>query len=637
MPYKIEKQNGKECVVKEGGEVKHCYSGGSAHSQALAYMRALYQAEGEKKEVEAIDKELAEMGLDTKEIEDLTAKCMSSYVPWGVKSFEELDAWKEAQEIAIEVGQNTLAFGSLVQNIMADPEWGMNEKVSAVKELADEFAGRMSDTGMEGKEVAITDSDTSITEGDSEDFVELLDEPEGEEKAKRADVTEADKKRAVAEYGKVTFADPTNKKYPLDSEKHIRAAWSYINMPKNAAKYPDKGASIKRKIVAAWKRKIDKNGPPQAAKKELDGIVETVLARVKELFGLVPKEQPGFMVYKESDGSTRWIARYSNHYRDQDNPPEIISSQSHQSFADKVEKGLAPLPDLWIWHVKEWRIGKADWVTYDPDSGFAVAGGHSLPGMEPAFDQLASVKALKVSHGMPKHSIKRDQDDPTIIIEHETREISPLPGWAAANKLTGFVVLDPENKEANMAIPADKRETLIKEFGFSEELLAKIEAANAVDANKAKDEGLEHKETETPAEPPAAEPVQAEPAPEPVAQPVAETPAAEPDATAKAITELTAVVKALAEKVSALETKQVEEQKAKVDAVQTALSQTPVASILSMFEQKSAIGADETAVDGRTSLAKSKPAEAKPAVEGRTLVPFINELLAGTKPAGQQQ
>ena len=36
-------------------------------------------------------------------------------------------------------------------------------------------------------------------------------------------------------YGNVTYADSKNGKYPLDTEAHIRAAWAYVNMPKNAA------------------------------------------------------------------------------------------------------------------------------------------------------------------------------------------------------------------------------------------------------------------------------------------------------------------------------------------------------------------------------------------------------------------
>ena len=38
----------------------------------------------------------------------------------------------------------------------------------------------------------------------------------------------------LREYGDVQFADPTNKKYPIDTAEHVRAAWSYINHKDNA-------------------------------------------------------------------------------------------------------------------------------------------------------------------------------------------------------------------------------------------------------------------------------------------------------------------------------------------------------------------------------------------------------------------
>ncbi|MBO0717144.1 MAG: phage major capsid protein, partial [Rhizobiales bacterium] len=74
-------------------------------------------------------------------------------------------------------------------------------------------------------------------------------------------------------YGDVEYADPGyrsdgKKRYPVDTEDHIRAAWNYINKPKNAAKYkPADLAKVKAKIVAAWKDKIDPKGPPSAADK----------------------------------------------------------------------------------------------------------------------------------------------------------------------------------------------------------------------------------------------------------------------------------------------------------------------------------------------------------------------------------
>ena len=55
-----------------------------------------------------------------------------------------------------------------------------------------------------------------------------------------SDAMEADDPKKP--YGNVTYADPgyqadKKKRYPLDSEQHVKAAWSYINVAKNAAKY----------------------------------------------------------------------------------------------------------------------------------------------------------------------------------------------------------------------------------------------------------------------------------------------------------------------------------------------------------------------------------------------------------------
>lgn len=56
-------------------------------------------------------------------------------------------------------------------------------------------------------------------------------------------------------YGNVRYADPANGKYPIDTEEHVRAAWSYVNMPKNAAKYNSSELSaIKGRIRSAARR-----------------------------------------------------------------------------------------------------------------------------------------------------------------------------------------------------------------------------------------------------------------------------------------------------------------------------------------------------------------------------------------------
>ncbi|MEO8573079.1 MAG: DUF6582 domain-containing protein [Pyrinomonadaceae bacterium] len=67
--------------------------------------------------------------------------------------------------------------------------------------------------------------------------------------------TDVDPDRGEDEYGDVKFADPINNKYPIDTEKHVRAAWSYINHQDNAAKYKkDEVELIKSRIVKAAKK-----------------------------------------------------------------------------------------------------------------------------------------------------------------------------------------------------------------------------------------------------------------------------------------------------------------------------------------------------------------------------------------------
>lgn len=74
-------------------------------------------------------------------------------------------------------------------------------------------------------------------------------------------------------YGDVSYADPGHqadgqKRYPVDTPEHVRAAWSYIHKKKNAAKYsPENLSSIKSTITSAWKKHVDKAGPPAAVDK----------------------------------------------------------------------------------------------------------------------------------------------------------------------------------------------------------------------------------------------------------------------------------------------------------------------------------------------------------------------------------
>ena len=96
-----------------------------------------------------------------------------------------------------------------------------------------------------------------------------------------AAIEKAKGKTAPKPYGDVDYADTKNGKYPVDTAAHIRAAWSYINMPKNQKGYSDAELkAVKAKIVAAWKSKIDPAGPPSAEKAALLGDLAKAVAIV---------------------------------------------------------------------------------------------------------------------------------------------------------------------------------------------------------------------------------------------------------------------------------------------------------------------------------------------------------------------
>lgn len=86
---------------------------------------------------------------------------------------------------------------------------------------------------------------------------------------------DADPRQGLAKYGKATFADPVNKKYPIDTPGRIKAAWAYIHQPRNAAKYTAAEArTIKSRIRRAAKaRKVTLPNP--------DEFVE-LMARVRK-------------------------------------------------------------------------------------------------------------------------------------------------------------------------------------------------------------------------------------------------------------------------------------------------------------------------------------------------------------------
>jgi len=348
---------------------------------------------------------------------------------------------------------------------------------------------------------------------------------------------------------------------------------------------------------------------------------ETFKARVldafKDLFGFGeaepepdPPQTPTFDLWLNKETNQyHWFAAYSNCYRDQDNPPEIISEASHKSNDAAINKGEWPYPELWLWHIP-YRVGQANWHAFDQKTGFAMAAGTVDKGQEWVAEGLIKAGWDGVSHGMPGPEIKRDPEDRTVFIRHRTKEISPLPREVAANKLA-FTIINKEGSE-QMAIPDEKRKALAAVFGDTR--LAEIESAIEGKAKEADEAGLERKE-EAPAgteKTDAGEPEQ----PQPLTR----------EEVAKALSD---VVTPLIEQVTQL--------KAQVNELTEAKEKEAdePESIIDLMKQYSAVGKEAARVDGRTKEAKEGPAEVKPE-KGGGIMGIFNPFLEANQQEVQQ-
>jgi DNA replication protein DnaD len=569
--------------------------------QAVAVCNSMWEDRNKEADVE----ETEEKAMEPEAVEEKMMGPSSHYLPFGVTTFAELKAARDADEATMEVSgmasdlQGLL--GNRVSAIMMDE--AVDDKAAAIvtglEDLATELAGLVKE------EAQMEDAEKEVEERDGPSLKEWLTGViQGALKARPMKTVDG-------------------KKYPSSDflvveDSQSPSTW-HLQVRRNGT--PNRGLA-----AAAWAALFAPGG--HRGNKYAGPGKASAAKKLRALYKAQGWETPstgketGLMVWKEADGGYRWLARYSNNFRDEDNPPEIIAAKSHQRFASMVDKGQVPLPELWLWHVPGWRWGKAAWAAYD-DTGFALAGGKVDKDKGPLAETIMAIdpELIRVSHGMPKSSIKRDPDDPTIIVEHVTREISPLPAWAAANSRTGFIM----SKEATMAIPDEKRKTLQDEWGLPTELLDSLEAANAADAEEAKEAGIETKDKDT------EEPAQDQPAAEQETKPLTREELGEVVATiGQSLNVLTQQVQAVMGEVKELkETKAAEDEETLSDLFQRA------------------IGHEQARLDGRSSLAKSKPRETEAPEEtqpiiqtGQPLVDgIVNDLVTGRwrENLGQQQ
>lgn len=471
MPYDVGKGHGctgsKPWAVynSETGEKRGCHP---TEESAKRQQRALYA------NVPDADKEVNEEQDGTTEKYGSYPEYTYEWRPYlGAVSFRELEEIEEAGEKTRAIEELNSQFSSLARNIMQDPE--IDDKGNALSALVSEYSERLKigpTMGSARGKGLLTSVKDAIFGGEDMDDKSAIKRENGMDFPARDYAYAPDpakpstwRVRLTESPGKVTLTQLTRAAMLLRTEKTSGVPASALN-------------HVRRRVRAEF-RKLgvsDAKLPPSVR----EGA--RILHTSKE-------SDPSFSIWKSESGQYYWMAVYSNKYRDDDHPPEIISEKSHKAFTYLANNGVVPMPELWHWHVKGTRWGVATHLDYV--DGFALAIGTVDEGHEKEAELIAQRDDIGVSHGMMVRHIIRNKDDDSVIDFHITHEISDLVLANAANKRTDFVVL---SKERNDMPLSDSTKKYLNEIGLDPDQIANVEAGLAAGAKAADDAGIESKE-----------------------------------------------------------------------------------------------------------------------------------------------
>jgi len=177
-------------------------------------------------------------------------------------------------------------------------------------------------------------------------------------------------------------------------------------------------------------------------------------------------------VFKQADGRYRFVGWVTNHFRDNDNPPEILSSEAHREFVEYADK-TREYPELWLWHTPGSKVGKADMIDFD--QGFVMMSG--------LFDEAKVGEAFATADEelTMSHGFKRLQHDPQTVITDKYRMVegSITPSGVEANPWTRFETIkeEPMNDAKKEFLTKYLGEDKVKELEVdTEEMMKTVEA-----------------------------------------------------------------------------------------------------------------------------------------------------------------
>jgi len=132
------------------------------------------------------------------------------------------------------------------------------------------------------------------------------------------------------------FGDSKNYLYPLDNEKHVRAAISYFGMPRNYQKYDE----AERKIIAGKIRSAAKKYKIEISENWLKKFSLMEKARTTKYIKRIPKAGGGYKyIYKEKEKSSKSDEKKPKEDKEPENKPKL--NEKNKGLIKNVLKKVA--------------------------------------------------------------------------------------------------------------------------------------------------------------------------------------------------------------------------------------------------------------------------------------------------------
>jgi len=165
-----------------------------------------------------------------------------------------------------------------------------------------------------------------------------------------------------------------------------------------------------------------------------EGEGKGVFARLgKMLTRALLRKDSGLIAFK-SIGNNHWLGVFTNNFQDKEG--EWFSERAIDAYIQRVDTGIVPPPELWLYHVPGSRLGQA---------GMVGRVGHFVLAMG-EYDNTGAAQRAKAYFMKPRrkwrmsHGFTFDEDEFRDGVYHQfnTFEISVLPAEVAANPFTTF-------------------------------------------------------------------------------------------------------------------------------------------------------------------------------------------------------